>query len=140
MTQVWDAFQKALYECLTTDTTLMAMLKGDGIYDYVDASIGMPFVNIGDDALFDWDDKTKDGTEIHAMIHVWSDKEGAGEGKEIASRIRARLRSTLLSMDATCRYRVIDPPQMQGPAKALREDNNRIYHVVMQFKFLIEEF
>jgi len=135
---MWAAFQKALFECLTDDTVLMALLKGDGVFDYVDPEIPMPFVTIGDDMITDWDDKFQDGGEITAMIHIWSDYDGSKSAKQIADQIRSRLRNTKISLAASSGYDAIATGRQSAPAVSLREDDGT-RHIVLQYKFLIEE-
>jgi len=134
---MWSDFQKALYELLTSDSTLMGMVKE--VSDYMDASKELPVVNIGDDILEDWDDKFKDGGKITSYIHIWSDAPGYGEAKGIADRIRYLLRNNRPQLDSSCGYAVIATGRQGAPAVSIREEDGAIRHVVLQYEYLVEE-
>lgn len=95
--------QKAIYETLTGDLPLMAMLTG--IYDHVDQGTSFPYAVIGEDGASEWDTDTEVGADSTITIHTWSRERGRKETKEIQERIYEILhRQDMTIEDAIFRF------------------------------------
>lgn len=79
------ALQKALYDSLTADVTLMGMV--DGVYDRVPDTADYPYVTIGDLQMRNWSSKTFTGSACNVEIHSWSREGGRKESAAIMERI-----------------------------------------------------
>lgn len=97
-----DNLQKAIYNKLTGDATLMSLI--DGVYADVEQSLDsgsdvpFPYVTIGSDNLLPWDSKTFLGTESLCQIDVWSRSNNFLEAKSIGSAITNALHQQPLTI------------------------------------------
>jgi predicted XRE-type DNA-binding protein len=86
-----ENLQRAIYDKLTGDATLMALI--DGVYADVQqpldagSDVPFPYVTIGSDNLSSWDSKTFFGTEALCQIDVWSRANNFLEAKTVGSAI-----------------------------------------------------
>jgi hypothetical protein len=77
--------QRAIYQALTADPTLMGMITG--VHDHVDQGSAYPYVVIGEDSANEWDTDTEQGAESLLTIHSWSREKGRMQTKEIQEAI-----------------------------------------------------
>jgi hypothetical protein len=77
--------QRAVYQALTADPTLMAMVTG--VHDHVDQGSAYPYIVIGEDGAAEWDTDTEQGAESLLTIHTWSREKGRMQCKEIQEAI-----------------------------------------------------
>ena len=90
-----DNLQRALYNALTGDVALMALITG--VYadvqqpDLPESDSNFPYVVIGQDNLSPFDTKTKLGASALAQIDIWSRQNNLIEAKEVASAIYTAL-------------------------------------------------
>jgi len=77
--------QRAIYQALTADPTLMGMVTG--VHDHVDQGSAYPYVVIGEDSAIEWDTDTEQGAESLLTIHSWSREKGRMQTKEIQEAI-----------------------------------------------------
>lgn len=97
-----DNLQRAIYSKLTSDATLMALIKG--VYADVQqaedsgAPAPFPYVTIGSDNLSSWDSKTFFGTEALCQIDIWSRANNFIEAKTIGSAITDALHQQPLTI------------------------------------------
>jgi len=75
----------AIYQRLTGDSTLMALITG--VYDDVPETTAYPYVVLGDDSDTNYGTKTLDGVQYIINIHAWSRYRGVKEASEILERI-----------------------------------------------------
>jgi len=86
-----ENLQRAIYDKLTGDASLMALI--DGVYADVQQPLDagsdapFPYVTIGSDSLSSWDSKTFLGTEALCQIDIWSRANNFLEAKAIGSAI-----------------------------------------------------
>ncbi len=83
--------QRAIYSALRADTTLAAMLAGDGIYDHVPPAASFPYITFGRSTAVDWSTSSDTGTEQLLSLHVWSQARGRTEVQAITARVSAVL-------------------------------------------------
>ncbi|KAA6450951.1 DUF3168 domain-containing protein [Bacillus swezeyi] len=82
---LWE-LQKAIYERLSTDEALNAVITG--IFDNPDKNTEFPYVTIGEDTSTPFETKVTFGENITTVLHVWSRAEdGKREAKEILSLV-----------------------------------------------------
>ena len=77
--------QQAIYDALTGDAELMAVITG--VYDHVDQGTSYPYVVIGEDGASEWDTDTEQGAESILTIHTWSRERGRLQTKQIQELI-----------------------------------------------------
>lgn len=102
------AIQSALYNALTTDAVLDALLarqrdatgavtSGPAVYDHVPQppdggnDAWFPYVTIGDNDSNEWDTDTETGLDTTVTVHVWSRQRGRMEAREIQGAIYSAL-------------------------------------------------
>ena len=97
-----ENLQRALYNALTGDATLMALITG--VYADVqqpnlpEDDSDFPYVVIGQDNLTPFDTKTDNGASALCQIDVWSRSNNLIEVKTIASAIYAVLQKGSLTI------------------------------------------
>jgi len=97
-----DNLQKAIYNKLTGDETLTALITG--VYadvqqpDEPESESLFPYVTIGQDNLERWDTKTDFGVNALCQIDVWSRQNNYLEVKKIASNIYSALHAKSLTI------------------------------------------
>lgn len=96
------ALQQAIYDQLTGDSTLMALVTG--VYDDVPqaadsgASSAFPYVTIGEDIHQDWSTDTSLGDDATITVHTWSRYRGRKQTKQIQGAIYDALTRVNLSV------------------------------------------
>lgn len=75
------ALQTAIYGVLIASPVMLT------VYDNVPPDAAPPYVQIGDDTIADDGSKTNFGEEITLTLHVYSDKGGKSECKQILGQI-----------------------------------------------------
>lgn len=88
--------QKRLYETLTADTTLMALISG--VYDQVNPTANFPFVVIGEGESRDRSTKTTTGAEVNFTLYVYSREGGRKQTLTILERLHALLHQASLAL------------------------------------------
>lgn len=93
-----DEVQEAVYERLTGDAALMALV-GNRVHEQVPEGSAYPYVQIGEtfetkDATFD-----KDGRSVLMWIHVWSQYRGNAQAWSIIGPIGDLLDEHALAVD-----------------------------------------
>jgi hypothetical protein len=101
MTWAPQELQKTIYDTLTSDTTLMALITG--VYDStaVPEYTSFPYVTIGDGPFEDRGNHTWEGWTVPVTIHVWYQEEGRGRKKvqEIQAEIYRLLHKQDICVD-----------------------------------------
>ena len=80
----WE-LQQAIYDALTGDSTLMAMVQG--VHDHVPQGAAFPYVTIGEAMASDWSAVGLSGIESSLVLHVWSRERGRKEAKLIMAEM-----------------------------------------------------
>lgn len=88
--------QKALYQTLSSDSSLMALVTG--IFDHVPQAAVMPYITLGNAAGHDWSSKTSQGMEQQPVIHIWSRNGGRKETALIMERIHTLLHDAAITV------------------------------------------
>jgi len=91
-----ESLQNALYVKLTTDAGLMASLSG--IFDHVPEGSPLPYITLAEGNIRDWSSKSHQGQEHLFDIHLWSDKVGGKEIREMADQVNGLLDNAALNL------------------------------------------
>lgn len=89
--------QKAVYEQLTGDSALMALITG--VYDAVPPSAEYPYVTIGESHTSDRSTATTEAYEQMTTLHIYSRARGRKAVAEIMQKLHASLHGVNLVMD-----------------------------------------
>ena len=90
MANVEKELQGAIYERLTTDPAVTALISGR-VYDDVSASATFPYVSIGPVDSVEDDADCITGLEVAQQIDCWSRAKGSLECKQLVDAVRAAL-------------------------------------------------
>lgn len=123
--------QKALYQQLTGNAPLMALVTG--IYDRIPQGTPMPYIVLGDATLHDRSTKTSGGTEQLLTLRVWS-REG---GRKQAATIMEKVHSLLHEADILVEGQNLISIRFVSSAITL-ENDGYTYQGQMQFRALLE--
>lgn len=96
-TAAWE-LQSALYQILSADTALVALLGGARIYDDVPPGAVFPYVVIGENLNRDWSTGSDAGDEHSLTIHTWSREAGRKQSLDLIAAIRGALDTGILTL------------------------------------------
>jgi hypothetical protein len=71
-----EALQEAVFETLSGDATLTAMLGGAKVYDGAPRNAEAPYVHLGEATARGWSTATEAGTEVTFAVVAWSREPG----------------------------------------------------------------
>jgi hypothetical protein len=91
------AFQKAIYERLSSDAPLGALIAGR-IYDNVPGDTGFPYVTLGEAFVADWSTGDRAGAEHRLAFNAYSRGGGRAEAKAILGALDAALDDAALTL------------------------------------------
>jgi hypothetical protein len=123
--------QKAIYQKLTGDASLMALVTG--IYDRLPQHTDFPYIAIGESSGSDWSTKTTSGADQNLTLHIWSREGGRKEAAAIMERIHALLHDQAMTIEgqALVMSRFIS-------SNILLDDDGWTYQGIMRFRVLSE--
>ena len=127
----WE-LQQAIYNALTGDSTLMALITG--VHDHVPQGAAFPYVTIGESTARDWSAVGIVGVEATLILHAWSRARGRKEVKQILSEI----------------HRVLHDADVTVPghhllylrfvfARTTRDPDGATHHGVSRFRAITDE-
>jgi len=123
--------QKSIYQTLTGDTELMALLTG--VFDRPPQGTAFPYVTLGESIGSDWSTKTTTGTEQLVTLHIWSREGGRKEAATIMERLHTLLHQADLSVDGQ------DLVSIQFASSGITlETDGYTYQGIMRFQALLE--
>jgi hypothetical protein len=123
--------QKAIYQLLTGDTTLMALVTG--IYDRPPQGTTYPYILLGVAQSEDWSTKTTSGSEHELCIRAWS-REG---GSRQAALIMERVHGVLHGASPAVAGQAVALMRYSGSDMALQNDGVTLLGT-MRFRVLLE--
>lgn len=121
--------QTAIYDKLTGDSTLMALITG--VYDHVPEGTVHPYVVIGETTATAENAHDRIGKDQVVTLHVWSKQHGFSEALEIAARICTVLEHQSLTVSGY--DHVLTAFEF---AQTLRDPDPEIRHVPVRFRIL----
>lgn len=128
--------QKTLYEALTGDAPLMALITG--VFDSAAVPQGQayPYVTIGETPMTERSNHTTRGFASELLIHVWYQNPGRGRKKvqEIQAEIDRILHAVNICIDG---WNIIS--FRQTLVEVLIDPDNVTLHGIQRFNLLIGE-
>ena len=88
--------QQAIYQKLTGDATLMALITG--VFDRTPQDTNFPYISIGESAAHDWSNLGTTGTAHVLTLHVWSREGGRKQAAQIMERLYTLLHQGTLTV------------------------------------------
>ena len=125
------AVQTAISVALKADAGLMALISG--VYDSVPQTEVFPYVTIGEDSHVGWSTNTTLGTDVNAVISVWSRERGRKETKQIQGEIYDALNRATLTYAG---YDIINI-ELEG-SESFMDADGLTRHGVQSFRVLIQ--
>lgn len=127
------ALQKAVFEALSGDAGLTALIGSGKIYDDVPRNAEFPYVTFGLSQQRDWATGTEEGHEHSFSLHVWSRENGRKEVHETMGKLRAVLHDAALMLDG---FRLINLRYEFSEAR--RETDGDTYRGLVRFRATTE--
>jgi len=124
-------FQQAVYQALTGDASLMALVSN--VYDRVPENAVFPYVTIGDAVGRDWSTTTSAGMEYRLALQLFS----RGGGRKQAAGIMERLYAVLHDATLTVTGQTLVLLRYESSAIRL-EDDGVTHRGVFVLRALIE--
>ena len=128
----YDEVYEAIYERLTNDATLMALITG--IYDDVPDASSFPYIQLGEPIELPFDAFANQGKQVTVPIHVWSRYNGNKECSDIQSRIATLLDRYALSVDGMVLTRCVFES-----GRVMRDPDGMTRHGLQQFVIEVSE-
>lgn len=128
----WE-LQKAVYDALSADADLIALLGGARIYDHVPRGAAFPYITFGPSTTRDWSTGTEKGSEHLLTLRVWSKAGGEKEVHLMLEAIRAALHEAALTPAG---HRLVS--LRHELSDAVREPDGETYQGVARFRALTE--
>lgn len=132
MTTALGPVQAAIYDVLSGDATLGALING--VFDDVPEGTAYPYVVIGEALGIPDNSHDRFGRETTETLHVWSDHRGFSQLSVIAARVVALLDHQPLTIaghhHVVTRYEF--GQQLKDPDPSLR-------HTVLRFRVVTEQ-
>jgi hypothetical protein len=125
-------YQKRVYEILTGDANLMALVTG--VFDNVPQGQAFPYIKIGDDEFSDRGSHTTEGWSADLMIHVWAQ----GPGRKSVHTVMSHIDRLLHNKDLTAPGWT-EVSFRRDFSTVFVEDDHVTYHGVIRFKLLTGE-
>lgn len=114
-------------------------LKGVGVpvYDYIKENTPFPYITIGEETETPWDTKTGNGSEVDCEIHLWSQRKGYKENKDLAQKVLdAMFAASEAGAFSSAEWHCVDISLGRILHERLDFDTR---HCEVTFKFLIQE-
>jgi len=127
------ALQQAIFDTLTGDARLVALLGAPRIYDDVPQRTPHPYVTIGQSTIRDWSTGTDSGEEHLLTLHVWSRAGGRREAHEIMGALRDAVHDRALPLAG---HRLVN--LRHELSEAQREADGDTYHGIVRFRAVTE--
>jgi len=89
--------QKAVYQALTGDAGLMALVTG--VFDRPPQGTLFPYITIGESTSSDWSSATTTGMEQNITLHAWSREGGRMQAASIMEKMHTILHDASLSVE-----------------------------------------
>jgi hypothetical protein len=127
------ALQEAVFEALSADATLVALLGGAKVFDSPPRNAAAPYVHLGEVTARDWSTATDAGTEMNFAVVAWSRVPGRAEGLAIADRVVALLHDQVLALDG---FRLVNLRHIATETARVEKPEGR--RAVVRFRAVVE--
>lgn len=128
------ALQTSIYQALTGDAGLVALLSGPNVFDGPPRDVAYPFVTFGQSTARDWSTSTEDGEEHIVTLHVWAQGGSRHLAQAIVNAIRRVLHGSALPLSD---YRLVNI--RQEFCETRREPEREIVHGIVRFRAVTEK-
>ncbi|MCB8836098.1 DUF3168 domain-containing protein [Aurantimonas sp. VKM B-3413] len=125
--------QETIFETLTSDPALTALLGGPKVFDRRPERAKFPYLTLGRTAVVDWSTGTEDGAEHILTLHVWAKGGGKAETYEIMDKVSRKLDDAHLPLEG---HHLVNL-QLQF-AEARQEPDSATYHGILRFRAVTE--
>ncbi|MGB3500330.1 MAG: DUF3168 domain-containing protein [Mesorhizobium sp.] len=125
--------QKAIFEALSSDAPLLALLGGQKVFDAAPPNVTYPYVSFGRTSMFDWSTGTEIGTEQLFTLHVWSKTRGKNETLEIMAAIQHVLDRGDLAVD---HFALVNMTMEFSEARF--DDDLLVHHGMVRYRAVLE--
>lgn len=133
MSSAANELQRAVFDVLSSDAGLTALLGDARIHDHAPANVVFPYVTFGRTSVFDWSTATESGTEQLFTLHVWSKAKGKKETLDIIEAAGTLLHDHTLTLDGhalvNCRLEY---------SEARHDEDLAVYHGLLRFRAVTE--
>ncbi len=126
--------QTAVYQLLTGDSTLAALISG--VYDFVPEDVAYPYVEVGEAIETPSNRHGGFGWDTVITLHVWTKARGHAPGLRIAQRVTELLDHQPLAVAG--RHHVATRYEF-GQTLTDPEPPGDIRHVVLRFRVVTEQ-
>lgn len=92
------SLQRAIYDVLVADATVLGLLGGPRIFDAVPDNSAFPYLTLGQSTVTDWSTGSDTGEEHRLALNVWSRAAGRREAHEIMAALRLALHECELEL------------------------------------------
>lgn len=124
--------QKAIYEKLTGNSPLMAIISG--VFNYPPQDAVFPFLTIGGVVVNDFPALGKDGTQQQLELHIWSREAGHKQAADIMNMVYGLLHNGSLAVAGQTLV------MMRFSATSIKlENDGYTHHGVMSLKVLLAD-
>jgi hypothetical protein len=127
------ALQAAVFEVLSADATLAALLGGAKVVDGAPRNEEAPYVHLGEATERDWSTATEAGSEVTFAVVAWSREPGRKQALMIAERVVAMLHDAALVLDG---HRMVNLRHLS--TETAREEKARGRRAVARFRARVE--
>jgi len=125
--------QQAVYDAITADAGLIALVGAPRVYDDVPQGAPFPYLTLGQSTSRDWSTGSDSGEEHTLTIHVWSRAAGRKQVHEIMSALRTALHERSLALAG---HRLV--LLRHDLSEARRDTTANAYHGLIRFRALTE--
>lgn len=126
------SIQKAIFDRLTFDETLMS--KVTGVFDDVPEGHAFPYVTIGDATSSPFRTMSRFGEEVTITLHIWSQYKGFKEANEILTELNRLLADQDLVVDG---YDVMS--SMYEFSETIRDPDGKTRHLPVRYRIVVQK-
>jgi hypothetical protein len=128
-----NALLKAIYQRLSADVNLTAIIGADGIGDRLLPRPKLPCIVFGEMETRDFSTSTERAAEHFLTLEIWSDGEGRKQGQDIAGRVHDLLHDAGLGLDGVTLVNLL----VTG-MRTRREPKTKFYLVELRLRAVTE--
>jgi len=133
MSSAAAALRAAIYDALTADAALGALLGGPKVYDEPPRSVTFPYVTVGEARVTDFSTGSEPGEEHQLTLHAWSRQGGHREAHLISGALLQALDDAPLAL---AEHHLVN--LRFATADVRREADGRTYHALVRFRAVTE--
>lgn len=128
-----SALQQAIFERLSADATLTALLGEHRVHDRLIEKATLPHILFATIDSRDWSTSTESGEEHTLRLEVWSDENGKREAQSIMAAVKAALHDRALTLAG---HRLVNLRLVSSTLK--REPKSRRHEAILTFRAVTE--